>query len=457
MMSMISTVLTLAASVTMAVWQQPQPDVTIYRSWVAPNVTIVEGMFRVDPELLGTSDCSYGVRLLVQDNDGMELSKTEWTGECPVSDGVQLGGLETFRFNVVPATYRVTVEVFPLSNPNRRAVRTLAVQGLASDPVVSDLILAREVAIVDTSTDARWTLRRGGVGIQATSQMVVEVTDPKLAYYLEVYPEANKPITGTVFGVVKRRDGRELARFQLQQLDRVSEPWPVAGEVSVAGLPPGAYTFETQVQLADTAVVRSHAFYVSTASVAANGGRGWFWTLSDEQLSEMFDPVVVWLTASEANLFATLPPDARREFLSQQFGREGPTPDDGVESALDAYLARAQVVSQRYAERSGRGTQDAWRTDRGRVYLLRGAPTTLTTRPSPQYGAPYELWQYTGAQTYVYLFADETRIGNFRLIYTNDPAEQSLPDWERRVGSEAIEDLERAGARPRVDNPVPPS
>ena len=122
-MSILSAMVVVAASMALTAAQQPQPDVTIYRSWRAPNVTVVEGMFRVDPELLGTSDCSYGVRLLVQDNDGMELSKTEWTGECPVSNGVQLGGLETFQFNVVPATYRVTVEVFPLSNPNRRAVR----------------------------------------------------------------------------------------------------------------------------------------------------------------------------------------------------------------------------------------------------------------------------------------------------------------------------------------------
>jgi GWxTD domain-containing protein len=312
------------------------------------------------------------------------------------------------------------------------------------------------VALVDTARDERWTVRRGGIGIKASSQMVVQTSDPSLAYYLEVYPEEGEPMSGAVLGVVKRRDGRELARFQLQQLDRVAEPWPVAGEVSLAGLPPGAYTFETQVQLADTVVVRSHPFFVSSATVAMDGGRGWFWTLTDEQLTEMFEPVVVWLTSSEADLFRTLPPDGKREFLSQQFGRTGPTPNDGDESALDAYLTRAQTVTQRYGERAGRGTQAAWRTDRGRIYLLRGAPTQIYSRPSPQSGAPYELWHYAGGQSFVYLYADETRIGHFRLIYTNDPAEQSQPDWERRVGGEAIEDLERAGVRPRTDGRIPP-
>jgi len=157
----------------------------------------------------------------------------------------------------------------------------------------------------------------------------------------------------------------------------------------------------------------------------------------------------VWLTASEAQLYRTLPPDGKREFLSQQFGRGGPTPDDGDESALDAFIARSRVVRERYAERAGRGQRDPWATDRGRIYLLRGQPTQVASRPSPQSGAPYELWVYSGGQNLAYLFVDDTRMGHFRLIYSNDPAETAFPGWEQMVGAEAIEDLARAGVRPR--------
>ena len=457
-MSILSTMVAVTASMTLSA-QQPQPDVTVYRSWRPPDITVVEGMFRVDPELLGTSDCAYGVELTVRDEQGTELSSTEWTGECPVTNGVQVAGLETFQFNVVPAAYTVTVEVYPQSRPERRATRTLQVQGLPGEPLASDLMLATEVAFVDSASAAAWPVRRGEIGIRASSQMVVSPQDstPSVAYYLELYPHEGEPMTGTVHGIVKRRDGRELARFQLQQLSGLAEPQPVAGEVSVAGLPPGAYMFETQVQLGDTVIVRSHPFHMGASALAAQtDGRGWFWTLTDEQLSEMFDPVVVWLTRSEAELYTTLPADARREFLSQQFGRTGPTPDDGEESALDSYLTRAQIVTQRFSERAGRGAQEPWRTDRGRIYLLRGAPTQLVTRPSPQGGVPYELWTYTGGQNYAYLFADQTQMGHFRLIFTTDPAEQSVPGWERQVASQALEDLARAGIRPRSNEAIPP-
>lgn len=450
MMSILSTMMALAASASFATAQQPQPDVTLYRSWRPPNVTFVEGMFRVDPQLLGTTDCNYGVQLTVRDQSGTELSSQQWTGSCPVNDGVLAAGLETFGFQVVPATYTVVIEVFPRSQPDRRLTRTLEVQALGEDPRISDLILAHGVGFVDTTRTEAWTLRRGGIGLKASSQMVVQVHEPSLAYYLEIYPEDDRPMNGALYGVVKRPDGRELARFKLQDLQQQDDPQPIAGEVSVEGLPPGAYSFETQLQLADTMLVRTHPFYVGAPMVAASGDRGWFWTLSDERLAELFDPVVVWLTRSEADVFASLPPDGKREFLSRQFGRTGPTPDDGQESALDAYLSRIEIVRARYSERAGRGSVDSWRTDRGKIFMARGQPTQQFSRPAPQSGAPYELWYYGGRTPYVYLFADDTRMGHLRLVFTNDPNEQSQPDWDRLVSPEALDDLERLGIRART-------
>lgn len=445
----------VTASLALGVAQDPQPDVTIYRSWQAPDITLVEGLFRVDRELLGTEDCAYEVQLTVRDETGTELADEQWAGRCPVADGRPVAALETFRFQVVPAAYTVEIAVYPEGQPERKRTRELEVRGFADEPLASDLILAHEVGFIDTVDADRWTLRRGTIGLHTSSQMVVLPDAPELAYYLELYPEVDEPVTGTVFGAVKRPDGRQLARFVLQELDGLEDPRPIAGQLSVAGLPPGAYRFEMELALADTALVLAHPFYVGAAPVRAAPDAGWFATLSDEQLTELFDPIVVWLTAGEAELYRSLPPAGRREFLARQFGRTGPTPDDDDESALDAYLSRLERVNARYGERAGRGTQDAWRTDRGRIYLLRGEPSQQASRPSPAGGAPYEIWSYSDRQQYVYLFADETRMGHFRLIHTNDPNEQGVPDWTRRIGADALNDLERMGYRPPADGSEP--
>ena len=458
-MTMLFTALTFAASIAAAAPQEPQPEVRIYRSWRAPNVTVVEGMFRVDPALLETGTCSYGVELTVRDAEGTALKQETWTGTCPSQEGRLAAALETFEFQIIPAKYTVEVVVYPVGDPARRRSTTIEVIGLERNPLVSDLILARKVAFIDSANAEQWTFRRGAIGLQLSSQVIVQPEDPTLSYYLELYPEEGRPMTGAVTGIVRREDGRELTRVTLQTLNALTEPTPVAGTLPVAGLPEGTYAFETQVQLPDTTIVSSHSFIMGGAEAVALSGTGWFATLSDEELRELFDPVVVWLralaSASSAELYETLPPDAQREFLAQQFGPEGPTPDDGEESALDAYLARARVVNSRFAERAGRGAQQPWLTDRGRIYLIHGEPGSQVLRPSPASRAPYEIWHYPSGQGLVYLFADETRMGHYRLIFTNDPNEQSVPDWSSRVASEALEDLARLGIRPSGSS-IPP-
>jgi hypothetical protein len=88
-------------------------DVSIYRSWRSPNLTVVEGLFRVDGEMLGTgAGCRYSVQLVVRDTTGTPLVRNDWQGKCPPpSGGEAKGALETFQFAVTPARYTVEVTV----------------------------------------------------------------------------------------------------------------------------------------------------------------------------------------------------------------------------------------------------------------------------------------------------------------------------------------------------------
>jgi GWxTD domain-containing protein len=452
-MKIVSTVLALvlAADLSAAAAQQRQPEVTVYRSWRAPSATLVEGMFRVDPDLLGTADCAYGVQLTVRDEKGTTLKQEKWTGRCPQQNGAIAAALETFKFQVEPATYTVEVEVYPQSNPAQKRTRTLTVSGFAASPVLSDLILAQEVSYVDSSNAGRWTLQRGQIGVRTSSQIVVQPDSPRVSYYVELYP-GQAPLTGAVYAVIKRADGRELLRRKVQDLNGQSQPVPLAGRLALDGLPPGAYMLETQLQMQDHTILRAHPFTVASPVVAGEPARSWFHGLTDEQITEQFDPVVLWLTKNEADLFTSLPANGKREFLARQFGPQGPTPNDGDESAIDAFVYRVEQVKLRFTPRSGRMLQEpAWKTDRGRIFMMHGEPTSQITRPSSEAAAPYDIWQYANRQNIAYLFVDETKLGHYRLVFTNDPNEKGVADWTRRVGPEAINDLSRLGIRVRTD------
>jgi hypothetical protein len=74
--------------------------------------------------------------------------------------------------------------------------------------------------------------------------------------------------------------------------------------------------------------------------------------------------------------------------------------------------------------------------------MMRGLPADRIRRPMPSNDTrPYEIWYYNIGAGYVYLFADESGFGHYRLIYSTDPQMVSLPDWARRVGPAAVSEL----------------
>lgn len=435
--------------------QDPPLHVTMYRSFVEPNVTVVNGLFRVDGAMLGSgAACEYDVELVVEDSAGTQLVNNGWEGHCPPpQSGVPAGALETFEFAVVPASYTVTVAVTPKGRPAGRLTTRTTLSSLPVAPLASDLILARRAGWIEPGTEGQYSLKKGELGIAAASEAVSDEKDPRLAYYIELYPRG-ETLAGTLTGVIRRPDGLQIAALKLQSLENVEVARPLAGNVSLAGLAPGDYVLEARLDLGDTVVVRTHPFrmegelYAQPAQEPMAGETGWFGTLTDERLAQLFDPVIAALTSqSDRRLYETLNPDGRRRFLVQYFGVSGPSPEGVEENPLDMYLSRVEYVNEHFAVRFD--PDGAWKTDRGRIHLRRGEPQSKAAKPLPPVGAaPYEIWQYTTAPTYAYVFVDESRVGAYRLIWSSDPNESSLPDWDRRLSSDAIDDMTRLGIRP---------
>ncbi len=228
---------------------------------------------------------------------------------------------------------------------------------------------------------------------------------------------------------------------------------PVAGRASLAGLGAGEYTFEVQLALADTTITVSHPFEMLAAPMVTTAGTaaaGYFSSVSDEDMEKKYGSASVWLTQkAQSEVFKNLSAAGKREYLNRLFGPGMPTLNDGGKetSDIDRFVTRSDAVDRRYSERAGRGTQPGWQTERGRIYMLHGEPNSLISRPSPRNGVPYEIFHYQIGRGLAYIFLDETRLGHYRLIWTNDPNDQGVVNGLSRLGPEAQEDLQRLGIR----------
>ena len=211
--------------------------------------------------------------------------------------------------------------------------------------------------------------------------------------------------------------------------------------------------------------MREAASVVPMASADQSELSLYFNSLSDAELESTFGGVAVLVTEAERNTFEALPPDAKRRYLVEFFGSRDASPNEPGNAFLDEYVDRIAIITSRYGERVGTDQREAWTTDMGFIFLTRGEPGDRIVNYSPSdegeptqlIGAgsfagepPYEIWQYQDTG-FVYLFIEENRFSNWRMIFTTDPNMTSMADWERRIGPNCARDLSsNFGIVPRI-------
>ncbi len=137
------------------------------------------------------------------------------------------------------------------------------------------------------------------------------------------------------------------------------------------------------------------------------------------------DPYTRWLTEDvayiiedrEREAFLRLKSDEERKHFIEQFWQRRATPGTPVNEVREEHYRRHVSANERFGRP---GIQAGWRTDRGRVWIVRGPPDEIEKHPSGRNGGPpSEQWLYyriEGAATRViFVFLDTARDGSYRL------------------------------------------
>ncbi len=101
--------------------------------------------------------------------------------------------------------------------------------------------------------------------------------------------------------------------------------------------------------------------------------------------------------------------DKVKEYM-EFWKKKDPTPGTEENEIFDEYYRRIA-----YANESFSHYIDGWRTDRGMVFIILGAPNNVDRHPFDYDSKPYEVWEYYELNK-EFVFVDETGFGDYRLI-----------------------------------------
>ncbi len=90
--------------------------------------------------------------------------------------------------------------------------------------------------------------------------------------------------------------------------------------------------------------------------------------------------------------------------------KKDPSPSTEENEVFNEYYRRIEYANQHFSH-----YVKGWKTDRGMVFILLGAPNNVDRHPFDVDSKPYEIWQYYQMNRQ-FVFVDENGFGDYRLI-----------------------------------------
>ncbi len=90
--------------------------------------------------------------------------------------------------------------------------------------------------------------------------------------------------------------------------------------------------------------------------------------------------------------------------------KKDPDPQSEDNPVFDEYYRRVVFANENFSHYI-----EGWRTDRGMVFIILGAPNNIDRHPFEYDSKPYEVWEYYELNK-SFVFLDETGFGDYRLI-----------------------------------------
>ncbi len=395
---------------------------------------------------------TYTVTVRVVDERGTVLTTESFQRSAPaLARQAGASGVEQFRFLLKPGKFLMTVAARD-SLTGREVADSIRLEGYASAPTISDMMLANEMRLLDSrdTTSMPGEVARGNFRIRTAPLVRVDVVNSNIAYMLEAYTATQA--SSELRMVIQTRDGKTIVSLPPKKQQVPEGGGLLRAQFSVEGLPDGEYVMQASVLIDGKTAVARTPFVVSPAEEAlrrglalaqANRGtdEGFFSALPDDSLDAA--AAVLFIAGATSREMSVYKEDmslaAKRRFLidfwaARDKNKATPNNEDRI-----AFYQAVATVNTLYGERGRVG----WKTDRGRIHIKFGPPDERLQKPSDGRAPNYEVWRYSKGKPVWFIFADRGNQGFFTLMKSNELKEPGLPGYLEILTLEVADEIGR--------------
>lgn len=216
-----------------------------------------------------------------------------------------------------------------------------------------------------------------------------------------------------------------------------------AGAINISKYPSGRYTLLLSVTdtLHNIQAVSSKNIYVYNPNVKdtikAAGNMNYlaseYAQMSEEQVEMYFGASKYIATNDEVDRWDNISElEGKRKFLYHFWKSRDSMPETKKNEDEIEYFRRIDLANERY----GSFRRPGWQSDRGRVLIIYGEPSTIDRYPNETDTKPYEVWRYDGLEGgVVFVFADLMGFNDYTFLHSTMRGELRDDNWRRRINS----------------------
>lgn len=380
------------------------------------------------------------------------VHERQWRNENTVEDtsGIRtdVDFMDAIRLPLPPGEYRAVLYYQDLQVPSIQGSSSmiLNVRLFPADSIrLSSIEIAHKIS--KSSPDPNQPFYKNTLQVVPHPTRLYSPGNPFLYYYAESYNlNRLRPDTGYVFECLVLDDRMnpcadvEPVRRTKTITAESSVEW---GAVRVGALAAGKYHLTLRLadvkgRILDARTVPFFVFQPGEAPQAdwvENPERMYlsseFAAMSESEIAADFEKAEYLSKKNERKQYKDLKGlEAKRKWLFEYWRKRDSNPRTIENEFRMEYLTKIREANDKFHSRQAEG----WKTDRGRVYLTYGEPSSVMRYPNESGYRPYEIWYYDSIQGGVeFVFVDFNLNKEYRLVHSNLRGEIQNSDWKSQA------------------------
>ncbi|MFA5833376.1 MAG: GWxTD domain-containing protein [Bacteroidota bacterium] len=379
--------------------------------------------------------------------DDSIVARQAWRVPFSVTDTTMLQNSrmynDIFGFYLPPDVYRAYIVVKDVNNNAiSDSLSVLLDVKLTSTETIalSDVELAASINQIERDSTNRFY--KNTFEVKPNPSRMFGIQQPVLFYYIEAY-NLKKNISDYYYtkAIISNAIGKEVINHEKPKR-RVNDSNVEVGMMKVNSLRTGVYTFHyvitDSIDLKQYSTSKKFFVYNPTLpndttlnTVSSNVDASEFATMSEQEIDKEFEQSRYIATKSEIEQYKRYNTViAKRKALFDFWTNRDDDRATPENEQRQEYFKRVTFANGHYKT----GFREGWKTDRGRVYIIYGAPDDVERHANELDKKPYEIWTYNSIQGGVsFIFGDRTGFSDYILLHSTHRSELHDENWQRQL------------------------